>query len=218
MITYLYGLLKYLFQKNVSLRTFITHDSVISKKARVNNNIKIYHSSIGDYSYIGKDSALVYASVGKFCSISNSCTIGAATHAISNLSTSPIFTEINNGTGYTWVTKNIVDPYFNKIVIGNDVWIGTKVIVVGNVNIGNGAIIAAGAVVTKDIPAYAIVGGVPAKIIRYRFPKDVIEKLERIQWWNYSEIALKKYIKYFQCDNLTLDLLDEFERNISQCR
>lgn len=73
-----------------------------------------------------------------------------------------------------------------QILIGNDVWIGDGVTILGGVRIGDGAVVAAEAVVTKDVPPYAIVGGNPARVIKYRFPRDVIEKLERIAWWNWS--------------------------------
>jgi acetyltransferase-like isoleucine patch superfamily enzyme len=204
---YLLGLLKFFFFKKVSLLSFITPDSVISKKARINRYVKIYHSSINDYSYIGKNTSLIFTSVGKFCSISSECSIGAAKHTLLKLSTSPIFTECINGTGYSWVTSNIVEPYSDKVIIGNDVWIGIRVTIVGNVKIGNGAVIAAGAVVTKDVPPYAIVGGVPAKIIRYRFPAEIVQKLQKIEWWNWPEDKLRNNISMFQSDNLLSELL-----------
>ena len=80
----------------------------------------------------------------------------------------------------------------NKISIGNDVWIGHNVLVVGNVSIGNGAILAAGSVVTKDVAPYAIVAGVPAKQIRKRFSDLIINEIEAIEWWNKSENDLGK--------------------------
>lgn len=85
-------------------------------------------------------------------------------------------------------------PRKGQILIGNDVWIGNGVTILGGVRIGNGAVVAAGSVVVKDVPPYAVVGGNPAKIIKYRFPKDVIDKLQRIAWWNWSseEIAVRK--------------------------
>lgn len=81
-----------------------------------------------------------------------------------------------------------------QILIGNDVWIGDGVTILGGVRIGDGAVVAAEAVVTKDVPPYAIVGGNPARVIKYRFSKDVIEKLEKIAWWNWSsqELADRK--------------------------
>lgn len=95
-------------------------------------------------------------------------------------------------------------PRKGQILIGNDVWIGNGVTILGGIRIGNGAVVAAGAVVVKDVPPYAVVGGNPAKIIKYRFPKDVIDKLQRIAWWNWSseEISARKEdmqgeVKYF---------------------
>ena len=149
-------------------------------------------------------SSLVYASVGKFCSIGPNSIIGLGHHTLNNLSTSPIFTERINGTGYCWTDKQNVYPY-KKVVVGNDVWIGARVMVVGGVTIGNGAVIAAGAVVTKDVPPYAMVGGVPAKIIKYRFTDDIIRYLEKIQWWNLPDCQLQRCIDLFQKEEISIE-------------
>ncbi|MNI40841.1 Chloramphenicol acetyltransferase [compost metagenome] len=87
-------------------------------------------------------------------------------------------------------------PYNQKIVIGNDVWIGANAVILPGVTLGDGAVIGAGAVVTKDVPPYAIVGGVPAKVIRYRFTPEEIEVLLRIKWWEWEieEIKSKAYL------------------------
>lgn len=85
-----------------------------------------------------------------------------------------------------------------KVVINNDVWIGMKSTIMGGVTVGNGAIIAAHSVVTKDVPPYAVVGGVPAKIIKYRFTEDIIEGLQKSEWWNQPDDVLRENITVFQ--------------------
>lgn len=100
--------------------------------------------------------------------------------------------RMNLVTTYPWVKINpekksnsTNEP--GNIKVGNDVWIGYGSIIIGEVTIGDGAIIAAGAVVIKDVPAYAVVGGVPAKIIKYRFSDEIIKQLLELQWWNWSK-------------------------------
>lgn len=119
------------------------------------------------------------------------------------LSTSLIFTSKNNGTGTSWTDKQPTDE-FREINIGNDVWIGSRALIMGGVTIGNGAVVGAGAVVTKDVPPYAIVGGVPTKIIRYRFSPDVIERLLDLNWWNMSDDLLKEHIMLFPKEDISI--------------
>ena len=85
-----------------------------------------------------------------------------------------------------------------KLEIGNDVWIAANVVITEGLKIGDGAVIGAGAVVTHDIPPYAIVGGVPAKVIRYRFTKEMIDELLKIKWWDFTEEQLQKAFPLFQ--------------------
>lgn len=197
MIKYIKGLIKNLFNPAVSIFALVDNHSIISKKAKINSTAKMIHSSIDDYSYIGKNSTIVYTTIGKYCSIADECNIGLGHHTLQYLSTSPIFTEVHNGTGQKWSPKNIVSPY-SHIEIGNDVWIGFRSIIIGNIKIGDGVVIGAGSIVTKDVPPYAIVAGVPAKIIRYRFSDETLEKLEDIKWWDLEDGILKKNINIFQ--------------------
>lgn len=185
-----------IFLRSIAFSSIVEY-STISRNAKVWGHCKIYHSSIGDYSYIGQNARLIYAEVGKFCSIAGDGAYGMGNHSLNYISSSSIFTSRRNGTRIRWTKLPSFEEY-KKINIGNDVWIGTHVLILGGVTIGDGAVIAAGAVVTKDVPPYAIVGGVPAKVIKYRFSKDVIEKLLNTEWWSLDTKILKDNIDLFQ--------------------
>ncbi|MFC2097905.1 CatB-related O-acetyltransferase, partial [Bacteroidota bacterium] len=112
------------------------------------------------------------------------------------VSTHPAFYSKQKQARITFAEKQYFEEY-EKILIENDVWLGANVIIVDGVKIGNGAMIGAGAVVTKDVPPYAIMGGVPAKIIKYRFEKDKIDFLQKSEWWNKDIDWLKKNYQLF---------------------
>lgn len=202
MLKYLLGFLLNLFNSGVSAFARIDHLSKVSRKAKVQRRVQIFNSQVGDFSYVCAGSNVIFTEIGKFCSIGKDCVLGLENHLLDNLSTSPIFTEARNAIGQSWMEESTRYP-FDKLIIGNDVWIGNRAMIRGGLTIGDGAIIGAGAIVTKDVPPYAIVAGVPAKILRYRFSEDTIEKLEKIQWWNWEEEILKANIPLFQ------QLLDE---------
>ena len=116
-------------------------------------------------------------------------------HTLKSLSTYtfPLFYE-----DWDLEKSDVATAWDNKgdIVIGNDVWIGYEAVIMAGVHIGNGAIIAARAVVTKDVPPYTIVGGVPARPIRKRFDEEVIQELETLQWWNWSAEKIRRCLAY----------------------
>lgn len=148
--------------------------------------------SIGAFSNIDGEcgeGVIRCCSIGRYCSIAKHVQIGVANHptdwlSISARQYSPKYLNFNRFVGKSCHT--LPHEMFQKTIIGNDVWIGTNAVVMGGVTIGDGAIIAAGAVVTKDVPPYAIVGEVPAKVIRYRFSPEIISELLSLKWWNYD--------------------------------
>jgi acetyltransferase-like isoleucine patch superfamily enzyme len=157
-----------------------------------------FHGELGYGSYIGANSILS-AKIGRFTSISNNVICNPGIHAYQEpfVSTSPCFFSINphhRQCGSTFATEQMFqeERLIDKkngiaVEIGNDVWIGERVFLVGGITIGDGAVVLAGAVVTKNVPPYAIVGGVPAKIIKYRYNEETINFLLHVKWWNNSE-------------------------------
>ncbi len=197
MFKYVLGFFCNLVNPAVSLIAKMDNESRISRKARVYSGVLVCSSSIGDYSYVGRHSRVVHADIGKFCSIAGEVLLGMGTHTLDNLSTSPIFTETKNGTGHKWVDSTEVKP-FRKVKVGNDVWIGTRAMIMGGITIGDGAVIGAGSIVTKDVPPYAIVAGVPARVIRYRFQEDEISMVKAQPWWDMPEDFLRSNQSFFQ--------------------
>jgi acetyltransferase-like isoleucine patch superfamily enzyme len=143
--------------------------------------------SMGNFSYVGCDSSLCNVDVGNFCSIGPDVKIGLSRHPSRTfVSSYPAFyCNHNTGCPLSFREDKIFDDSAPKTSIGNDVWIGSNVIIPGGVRIGTGAMVAAGSVVVNDVPPYAIVGGNPAKVIRLRFSDEQIEILLASEWWNW---------------------------------
>lgn len=184
-------------KKTVYLKNVISNPNIIV------GDYTMYHDTIHDpkefetnnvlYQYpINRDKL----KIGKFCSIAygTKFLFNSANHALDSLSTYPFplfFEEWN------LEKEKVTDAWDNRgdIVIGNDVWIGYEAVILSGVTIGDGAIIGTRAVVTKDVPPYTIVGGVPAKPIRKRFDEKVIEELLKIKWWDWTEEKIARNIE-----------------------
>jgi len=157
---------------------------------------QLFSTTLGKHTYIQKHTTIVNAQIGRYCSLAKNVSIGPGIHKVDGVSTHPAFFLKNTPLLKTFTEKDLFNPT-KKTVIGNDVWIGESVIIIDGVTIGTGSIIAAGAVVTKDVEPYSIVGGVPAKLIRFRFEKDLVHKLLNSKWWELNETEFINNISTF---------------------
>lgn len=172
-------------------------NSQIHKTAKINSGATIVDSTIGRYTYTCYDDEIVNCEIGQFCSISDDVIIGGAEHPIEWVSTSPVFQNVKHSGPKKRFSKHNFEG-IARTVIGNDVWVGKRVIIKAGIKIGDGAVIGAGAVVTKDVPPYAAVAGVPAKVLKYRFDEETIALLLKSKWWDLSDEELEK-----KADNIT---------------
>ena len=185
--------IEYLYSKFVKkfLKGKAILNSRIDSTSVIYSGCHIVNCDIGKYSYVSYDSSLLNTEVGNFCSIATKVSIGASQHPISWVSTSPVFENIkNSGPRKRFARFDVDSP--KRTIIGSDVWIGHSATIKSGVKIGHGAIIGACALVTKDVPPYAVVGGVPAKVIKFRFPQEEISKLLKLEWWNLSDELLQQ--------------------------
>lgn len=152
----------------------------------------------GDYSYIGHDSDASNTTIGKFCSLASNLRINPGNHPLDRVS-SHHFTYRASYYGYGEDDPEVFAWRASKpVTIGHDVWLGHGVIVLAGVTIGNGAAIGAGSIVTKDVEPYAVMVGNPARKIRQRFTDEEIADLETLQWWHWSDDAVKAALEDFR--------------------
>ena len=192
------------FLDNVSIGDeSIIRDSTLYNRVEIGRRNTIDHVSISDSTYTGEFCIIKYCKIGKYCSISWNVSIGGANHQIERLSNAPLHRVINNYPIEKYKSFDI------GVTVGNDVWIGSGATILRGVTIGDGAVIGAGAVVTKDVPPYAVVGGVPARIIKYRFNELIIKGLLDIEWWNWPIDKIEKARPLFEeeVNELTIEKL-----------
>lgn len=169
----------------------------------------IQNSILGRGSYIGNDVKIKNAKIGRYTSIGAEVRLISGRHPSTGyVSTHPSFYSLNPVNGRSYVTTQkfeeqvYVDSTKFQLNIGNDVWIGQGAFLMEGITVGDGAIIAAGAVVTKDVEPYSIVGGVPAKEMRKRFSKTEIEWLNSLRWWDKEESWIIEHAEYFEAVSL----------------
>lgn len=181
---------------NIIVGDYTMYNDFVSDPTQFEKNNVLYHYPINEDILI----------IGKFCSIACGAKFlfTSANHTLKSLSTYPfpLFFE-----EWSLDKNDITSAWDNKgdIVIGNDVWIGYEAVIMSGVSIGDGAIIGTRAVVTKDVPPYTVVGGIPAKEIKKRFDEETVRKLQQIQWWNWSFDQIQKFLPYIM--NGEVDIL-----------
>lgn len=186
--------LKYVITNpNIIVGDYTFYNDFVRDPADFEKNNVLYHYPINNDRLI----------IGKFCSIACGAKFifTSANHSLKSLSTYP-FPIFADQWGLDW--KDVMNAWDNKgdIVIGNDVWIGYEAVIMPGVHIGDGAIVGTRAVVTKNVPPYTIVGGVPAREIRRRFDQETVESLERLQWWDWPYEKIKRHLTEIMAGNI----------------
>ncbi len=191
---------------NVSIGDMsIIRKSELKERVEIGRRNTIESSIIDKGTYTGEFCIVKYCTIGKYCSISWNVSIGGANHNIKRLSSTPLH-RIFDGGG--------IESYSSfrneNVMIGNDVWIAAGAHILRGVTIGDGAVIAANAVITKDVPPYTIWAGVPARQINVRFKKDISDRLLKIKWWDWPKEKLNKAKDLFDME-INEDIIDKLE-------
>lgn len=180
---------------------FISPDAFVENSS-LSDYVKVYprafllNAKVGAYSYVGQDTSLKFIEVGKFCSIGPNVKTGLGIHPTKLVSTHPIFYSNMKQCGWALRTESIFDEQ-PLTTVGNDVWIGAGAILMDGISVNDGAIIGAGAVVTRDVPPYAIVGGIPAREIAFRAAPEEVAVLRRLAWWDWPPDRLAANVDSF---------------------
>lgn len=189
-------------EQRVSLSASIGEDVFLEGRNSVGKKVRLSNSFLGYGTYVSDGCDLSGCRLGRYCTIAPGVKLIRGTHPTNFVSVHPAFYSPKHPCGLSYVSESKFEEYKYadekyQALIGNDVWIGADVILLEGISIGDGAIVAAGAVVTKDVPPYAIVGGVPAKVLRYRFDEQTIKRLLSVRWWDKDRKWIQKYAAYF---------------------
>lgn len=187
-------------------------DDTTIERSKFENNVAINRRSyvndsvIGKYSYAGINLTMNYTKLGRFCSLGRNVDVGGFDHDYHKVTTMPMFRfkQLSGGGNPEVGEKELCK-------IGNDVWIAAGTQILHKVSVGDGAVIGGGAVVTKDVPPYAIVAGVPAKIIKFRFDEKTIEELLAIRWWDWPEDIVLENIEWMIKNDINSDTLAQMK-------
>jgi phosphonate metabolism protein (transferase hexapeptide repeat family) len=173
--------------------------SRLGRYTEVGARTSVIETEMGDYSYVVNDSDIIYAAIGKFCSIASHVRINPGNHPMWRASQA----HFSYRASRYWPDATDEQEFFawrraHPVSIGHDVWIGHGAIVLPGRAVGTGAVIAAGAVVTRDVAPYAIVAGVPARPLRQRFPDDIAQRLVALAWWDWDHARLGEALLDFR--------------------
>lgn len=172
------------------MRPNAVRGSYVHASSKLESGTSFVHSNMGRHSFCGYDCEIEHADIGSFVSIANKVVLGGGKHPLDWIGMSPAFYVGRDSIAFKAATHERPAPA--RVFIGNDVWIGHSAIVMQGVRIGHGAVVGAGAIVTCDVPDYAIVAGNPAKLIRYRFNTETIARLLDNAWWDMNDADLSK--------------------------
>ncbi len=176
-------------------------DSALGVWTRIGEATSIVESTVGDYSYLVDHCQVIYSDIGKFCSIASHVRINPGNHPMWRPTQHHMtYRRVSYGFAETDDEEFVEWRRLAHVTIGHDVWIGHGAIVLAGVRVGTGAVIAAGAVVSHEVAPYTIVGGVPARPIRERFPRDIADALQRIAWWDWDRATLEARFDDFSLD------------------
>ncbi|MFO1228346.1 CatB-related O-acetyltransferase [Roseateles sp.] len=185
-------MLAYLWSKLVKVaRGTALRNTRVHPSSRVHSGSTLVDCTVDRHSFVGYDCQLLNVELGPFCSLASHLCIGGVAHPAHFVSTSPVFLAHKDSV----TTKFARHDYLPQLRthIGADVWIGDGAFVKAGVRIGHGAIIGMGAVVTHDVPPYAVVAGNPARLIRHRFEPQIVEGLLRSEWWTWPDARLREF-------------------------
>lgn len=204
-IFYLFMIFSYLYAKLMErLRGTAIRNSSIHPTSVIYPGCNLLDVVMDRYSYCSHDCQIVCCDIGSFCSISDHVFIGGAEHPMEWVSTSPVFQKVKHSGPVKRFAKYELPP-MKRTIIGSDVWIGHGATIKQGVKIGHGAVVGSNSVVTKDVPPYAIVGGVPAQIIRYRFTDETISALLESAWWKMNDSEIQQNAQLIKNPNMFIE-------------